>query len=309
VTASTACRIERRLHPVSAKERIVVVLESYLDASGTDPNQKVVVVAGWGATEEEWDHWEDCWLEMLAELGLKEWHHTDYLARRGPYRDWNDAKALFAQGRLISIFNEIGLLGIGAAVWRADYDAAVASGKWKKMLSTPYGFCLNDCAEGLIHGFHEAPNDAGIAIYADQDGKAFEEIGTALFDWHVDYNRRSQVALNPARKVSVTYGSKSRYRPLQGADVLANETYRYMFNERRSAMPKLGGIFAGREDTASPIIRGIHGAMGEGGALLDVVLYNKLMLAERLDALESGETLRRDPKAMSRRFIRKKSSP
>jgi hypothetical protein len=266
------------------------------------------VVAGWGATEDEWDHWEDHWLKMLAELELKEWHHTDFWARRGPYRDWNEAKFLLAQGQLIKIFNEIGLLGIGAAVWRADYEAALASGKWKKMPSTPYGFCLNDCAEGLIHGFHEVPDDEGIAIYADKDGKAFEEIGKALFDWHTDYNQRSRVALNPARNVSTTYGPKSQYRPLEGADVLANETYRYMFNESRTGMPKLGGIFAGQEDTASPIIRGIHGGLGESRAILDVVLYNRLMLEERLEALESGETLRRDPRVMPSRLIRKKIS-
>ena len=274
------------------------MLESYLDASGTDPNQKVVVVAGWGATEDEWDHWEGRWLELLAALELKEWHHTDFLARRLDYRDWKDAKFLFAQGQLIKIFNEIGLLGIGAAVWRADYEAALASGKWKKMPSTPYGFCLNDCAEGLIHGFHEVPNDEGIAIYADQDGKSFEQIGKALFDWHTDYNRRSQVALNSARKVSVTYGPKSQYRPLEGADVLANETFRYMFNEKRNGLLKLGGIFVGQKDTASPIIRGIHGDVGQSGAILDVVLYNRRMLDDRLDLLETGEALRRDPKGM-----------
>ena len=161
----------------------------------------------------------------------------------------------------------------------------------------------------MVHGFHEVPDDEGIAIYADQDGKAYEHIGRVLIDWHDDYNRRSRVALNPTRKVSVTYGWRSQYRPLEGADVLANETYREMFNERREGMPKLGGIVAGREDTASPIIRGIHGGLGDFRTMLDVVLYSKRMLEDRLDALESSETLRRDPRAMPRRFIRNKISP
>jgi hypothetical protein len=79
------------------------MLEAYLDGSGMDPAQKVVAVAGWGATESEWDHWERLWVEMLAELELKKgWHHTDFLSKRGEYAIWNEAKFLLAQGKLIS---------------------------------------------------------------------------------------------------------------------------------------------------------------------------------------------------------------
>jgi hypothetical protein len=308
VNFTSAQRMARLLHPFWAKERIVAVLKSYLDASGaSDPNQAVVAVAGWGATEDEWDHWERRWLALLAELDLKKgWHHTDFLGKRDEYQDWSEAKILYAQGQLIQIFNEIGLLGIGAAVWRADYEEALASGRWRAMQASPYAFCLNDCAESLIHGFHEAPEDDGIAIYADQDGKALEEMGRVLFDWHTDFNRRNKNAINPAREVMTAYGPRAKYRPLEAADVLANETYRYMFNEKRAGMPKLGGIFVGQEDSASPIIRALHGDLEQRRAVLDVVLYNKRMLEERLDALESGEVLRRDPKAMPSRFIRAK---
>ena len=67
--------------------------------------------------------------------------------------------------------------------------------------------------------------------------------------------------------------------------MLANETFRYMFNEKRNGLPKLGGIFVGQKDTASPIIRGIHGDVGQSGAILDVVLYNRRMLDDRLDLI------------------------
>jgi hypothetical protein len=280
------------------------VLESYLDGSGTDPNQEVVAVAGWGASEAEWDHWERLWLQMLAELNIKRWHHTHFLSTRGEYENWPEAKFLLAEGMLTRIFNEIGLLGIGAAVWRADYNAALASGRWKRMPPNPYAFCMNDCGEGLIHGFHEAPEDKGVAIYADQDGKSFEMIGRELLEWHAEYNRRNERAVNAKRDISVTFGSNQKYVPLQGADVLANETYRYMF--KRTGMPKLGGIFVGTEDTASPIIRKIHGTFEKRGALLDVVLYNSRMLENRLDMIESGEIFSGHPD-LPRRFIQMKN--
>lgn len=281
------------------------MLEAYLDASGTDPNQAVVVVAGWGATEVEWDHWERQWVPLCAELGLKKgWHHSHFLGRFEEYFGWDNKKWEYARRRLIEIFGEIGLLGIGAAVLRADYDEALASGKWKKMPRSAYGFCINDCGESLIHGFHEVPKDEGIAIYADQDGNTFEAIGRELLEWHAAYNRRNEQAINPARDVSITYGPKLQYIPLQAGDIIANETYRYMSNEKRAGMPKLGGIFVGQEDTASPIIRALHGSLEVRKATLDVVLYNKRMLEERLDAWEFGEYLRQDPKTFGGRLIR-----
>jgi hypothetical protein len=275
------------LHPSWSTEKIVV-LKGYLDGSGTDPNQEVIAVAGWGATEDEWDHWEGRWLQLLGELGLKRWHHTHFLGKHGEYKNWEPAKFLFAEGQLIKIFNEIGLLGIGAAVWLTDYQKAVGSGKWKTMQTDPYAFCLNECMEGLIHRFHEAPKDDGIEVYIDIDTKATQSLAKALSQWHIDYNRRNKNAINPERDVSTVAGPNRQYIPLQAADILANETYGYML--KRTGMPKLGGIFAGQDDTASPIIRALHGGLGERRAVLDVLLYNNRMLEGRLEALESGQT-------------------
>jgi hypothetical protein len=92
--------------------------------------------------------------------------------------------------------------------------------------------------------------------------------------------------LNPKRDISVTFGSNRKYIPLQAADVLANETYRYMF--KRTGVPSLGGMIVGAEDTASQIVRALHGEVDEHRALLDVPLYNRGMLRERLDIIERG---------------------
>jgi hypothetical protein len=155
------------------------------------------------------------------------------------------------------------------------------------MKADPYAFCLNECMEGLIHRFHEAPKDDGIAVYIDTDTKDSELLVKELSQWHIDYNRRNKNAINPDRDVSPAAGLSRHYIPLQAADILANETYGYMC--KRTGMPKLGGMFVGQGDTASPIIRALHGGLNERRAILDVLLYNNRMLEERLEALESGK--------------------
>ena len=110
--ATSARRIGRLLHPSWSNARISIVLKGYLDASGTDPNQKVVAVAGWAATEKEWDGWELDWLKFLDEAEIKKgWHHTDFLSwpGRNEYKNWNDPKFLWADGELRRIFRKIKL--------------------------------------------------------------------------------------------------------------------------------------------------------------------------------------------------------
>ena len=281
--------------------RIVAVLRGYLDASGTDPKQRVVAVAGWAATEAEWDGWERDWVAFLKEAELEKngWHHTDFLNRRNDYRQWKDAKLIWAEGELRRIFRKLTLFGVGTAVWREHYLELWQSGKWR-MPREPYAYCLDDCLEVLVHRFHEAPKDEGIAIYIDQDDPAREKLGSVLAEWHGAYLKRNVEAQNPDREVSVTYGSRQQYKPIQAADILVNETYRYMHAE--TGISNLGAILVGQKDeNARPFIEAI-----KDRCYLVVHLLSKGRLEGELEWSASG-TYRPDGRYVGvpphRRFI------
>jgi hypothetical protein len=279
---TTARRVTKLLRPSWSKERIVIVLRAYLDGSGTDPQQKVVAVAGWAASEREWDWWEREWLALLAELNIKRWHHTDFLRKKGEYADWNDAKNLLAHGEVCRIMNEIRPFGIGAAVWRVDYEELWKTGKWN-MPRDPYAFCLDHCLEALIHRFHEVPRDEGIAIYVDQDDPEHIDLGRRVAAWHEAYLRSNREARNPDRAASTIYGSNLQYIPLQAADILANETYRYMHD--KTGIPYLGAMVIGATDVAArPMLEAI-----KGRSYLQVTLYSKARLEWELEGTASGD--------------------
>jgi len=105
------------LHAGWSKEKIVVVLKAYLDASGTDPNQGAVVVAGFAASEARWERFEQSWNALVkGELGLRRWHNTDFHNRHGEYTHWNDAQFLYAPVQAWKRISEVQPFGIGAAV-------------------------------------------------------------------------------------------------------------------------------------------------------------------------------------------------
>lgn len=215
---SSARSVGKILHPRLARERNVILLKAYLDASGIT-NQPVIALAGLAATESAWDCWEVQWLDKLKELGLTRWHHTDFYNRRNEYRNWEPAKFNYAYAQICKILNSIRPFGIAIALKRSDYEDLWKMGKWN-IPPDPYLWCIDHCLEALIHKLHEAPADEGISIYIDKDNDEYEKLGQCIADWHL--------AQNHSRRVSITYGYNIDYKPLQAADILANETYRYI---------------------------------------------------------------------------------
>jgi hypothetical protein len=71
------------------------MLKAYLDASGTDPTQNVIVVGGWVASEDRWAEFEPQWHAFLVDCfgpNGGRWHHTDFHSRYGHYQTWDTQK-------------------------------------------------------------------------------------------------------------------------------------------------------------------------------------------------------------------------
>ena len=75
-----------------------------------------------------------------------------------------------------------------------------------------------------------------------------------ISEWHKKYLRKNVHARFPGRKIDFDHGSDRDYLPLQAADVLVNETYRYMRNKYQNAetaktlVPFLGATPIGTTD-------------------------------------------------------------
>lgn len=97
-------------------------------------------------------------------------------------------------------------------------------------------------------------------------------------------------ARNPGRRIEFDHGSDQDHLPLQAADVLVNETYRYMRNKYRNAetaktlVPFLGATPIGTSDEhARHIIEAL-----KPNCMFMISLYNKGALEIILDGKGSG---------------------
>jgi hypothetical protein len=221
------------IHPRGSKERLTLVLKAYLDGGGKyqDNNTPVVAVAGFVAGEFRWGQFEPRWQAFLDEFGLDNFHAAPFWSRKErPYSYWDDKKHALAADWLCSVFEEGCPFGVGWAVDKELFE------QWRPSVGffvdeDPYYFCLSLCLNDLIRGIPEATHDEGVAIYIDQD-KDHEALGRQLARWHEQRLRRNppKSNINRDRAITVTYGSRINFRPLQAADVLAHAGYQYLSN-------------------------------------------------------------------------------
>jgi len=252
VAERSARQVAALAHPSWSRERVIIVLKAYLDASGTDPRQRVVAVAGFAASEDKWTAFEAKWRPLITEeLELRRWHNTDFHSRQGDYRRWrqNDPRWEYAPRQICSIIKEVKPFAVGAGLLREDWQALQDEGDIA-VDESPIRFCLDHCLESLIHRLHEIPKDDGIAIFVDRDEN--ENIAREVTDWHIDYYRNNDEMDDPLREINLSFGSDRQFIPIQTADILANETYRYMHLE--NGFPFLGAETVDGPDPQSPSI-------------------------------------------------------
>jgi len=164
-------------------------------------------------------------------------------------------------------------------------------------IGSPLRFCLDECLSGLIHRFHELPEDEGIAIFIDRDEN--ENLAREITEWHVDYYRHNDQVDDSNREITLAFGSDREFVPIQAADILANETYRYVMSG--GEIPFIGASPVGGSDPyARPFIEAI-----KQYSFLTVTWFTGPMLKAVLDAKARGETRPdgRNPDAVIRQII------
>ena len=230
------CWLGRFMHPPCHRDRLTVVLQSFLDASGTNAVGPIVVVAGFVGTESDWKFFESAWRNFLDEFGLtkQRFHSAEYWSRRGnPYNTWTNDKWQNAQVAICKAISSTRLIGTGIAIdinlfkeWRLRLDQFYPN--------DPYYFCLDRVLYQLITGTSEVSKDEGIVIYIDRD-QEYEKIGNAIAQWHIDRLRFvPSVGANDIasdRQVDVHYGSSFNFAPLQLADILSHASFQLLRNK------------------------------------------------------------------------------
>jgi hypothetical protein len=200
----------------------------YLDDSGTDPNQEVVVVAGYISTAREWKKLSAAWRNVLKRYGVPYFHMTEFMSRRGsklfPKQAWPDERKNELITELVGIVGRGAMCQIGHAIPKHDWNAVVDA-RVKQHIGGPFAVCLNVC---LRHALQWLPADLApeerVGVVFDQGTQA----DTRHLLWAYGLEQRIRQEHGDHRLGPLQFDDKRSCPPLQAADIPALLHYQYV---------------------------------------------------------------------------------
>lgn len=194
---------------------VMALLRAYFDDSGTHKGSPVVVFGGLIGTDIQWESFDEAWRAKLAEPlpgkpRLSKFHLSSCMAADGEFRDYKPVEREAVAGAFRDIILDYGLASTASAVDRAAWDELV-SGNLRRVLGSALQPCFLKCIDRALEF---AKSRGYVAIMFDK-GTECHELSTLI----------DKYLWNMSEVVSVSFGKVEAFTPLQGADIIATESY------------------------------------------------------------------------------------
>jgi hypothetical protein len=210
------------IFPFGAKERLMALLQAYFDESGTHEGgaqgpSPFVVVAGYVGLAEQWGKFQEEWMATLQKRGLHEFHMSEFIAGRGPFRRMDKLARFWLLLDLLFVIQNHSLIGIYCVISTDDFSDALDEFEPRP---TPYTMCAWECI-AHVKFWQKEQGHPGPVAFMFEDGSSRK--GDILKGWQ-----------KAKRKVECRDDSFGFYPkhllPLQAADITA-WTLRRLFTD------------------------------------------------------------------------------
>ena len=210
--------------PFGKRYLFVFDLTAYYDESGTHDDSDRVVLAGFIAESERWLAFEPQWKQALVDFelpldkeGLRHFHMVDFANRAPPYHKWTEPVRRERLNRLLDLIKDHAEASVAVVVPRLSYEAATTPTE-RKLTQGPYGFAALTAFAVMQNVMVD---DAYVTCY-------FEDGVKNAGDMISIYQDAKKLDAPEIRHIlSISLQDKRRFVPLQAADILAYEIYKF----------------------------------------------------------------------------------
>jgi hypothetical protein len=209
---------------------VVIMIKTFMDETGIHDDAEMVAVGGYLARPMAWRDWTKDWNTHKRKVPpgrkpIKVFHSTDCANHKKEFEGWTKEERDPYVAQLLPVIREHELAGIVIGVnLLALAEAMRTHPELLEMFGTPYTACFQ-WAISIIMDFATG-HGRGERMAFVHETNAFKGEALKAFDYVEKY-------LNP-RKIPMTmaFGSKADYPPLQAADVLAYEGGKFLKNPK-----------------------------------------------------------------------------
>jgi hypothetical protein len=161
-----------------------------------------------------WRKWARAW--NIAKAPIKVFHATDAANLHGEFRDWDRKRVADLVTKLLPIIANGSLLGVVVGIHMDSFREVLADrSDLRAMFGTPYTACFHWLVQIILNLQREAGSNEPIAFVHECN----------------DYQREALEAFGQIKKwgnpqgslISLQFGEKAKFAPLQAADILAYE--------------------------------------------------------------------------------------
>jgi hypothetical protein len=199
----------------------VVVLKIFMDETGIHDDADMVAVAAYISRPKYWREWTRDWNK--AKKPIKVFHATDCAGFFGEFEGWTKEKRDPYVANLLKVMPAHELAGVVIGVQLKDLATEMKEyPELIEMFGTPYTACFQWAISIIMEIATERGSGERMAFVHEVN--AYKGEALKAFEYVNQY-------LNPGSiPMTMGFGSKAEYTPLQAADVLAYEGGKFLKN-------------------------------------------------------------------------------
>jgi hypothetical protein len=197
------------------------MLGAFFDDSGTHANSEVVVMGGLIGNEFEWEAFATHWQETLdspfeGAPKLPHFHLAECRSKNGLFRNWTQAQCDLVTKRFRDVIMNSSLVTIGVAINKRAWDKLVTA-DLNEELGKPIELCFVKCIEYALFLARTQEQPQQLFTLLDKGTAPDLKPLSTLYTHGPNYPDVQNVSFAPVNEVI----------GLQGADMVAYETYKY----------------------------------------------------------------------------------
>ncbi len=201
------------------QDGVVAVLKAYMDESGTHAGSPVVTVGLYVSKPRIWQAWTKDW--NATKRPIKVYHAVDAHNRTGEFKGMDRPTRNAFVAKLLPVLARHPIMGIAVGInMTAFHKAMKPHPELRAMFGTPYAACFQWTVQLLLQMMDQHRDTQRVAFFHECNDE--EENAKAAFSYVKTQRNLSN------RPISLTFGGKNDYVPLQAADTLAYEANHYL---------------------------------------------------------------------------------
>lgn len=195
--------------------RIITVLVSYLDDSGSDAASPMVTIAGYTAQFDQWAAFEDGGKEVLSSYDVPPLHTKEFHDGDGPFTGWSRTKKAEFAAELYGVASRHLMIGASISAQKKTY---VLRGKETRLNrnTSAIGHCFNILVDRMIKSPLTGPHIRadGISFVVESGNKNNQDLARV-------FERVRKIHGLEKELRSISFAGKESCVAIQLADFLA----------------------------------------------------------------------------------------